>query len=121
MFKITEKLSLIHSLADCFLKNDLQFFGLIIGLLILIGIKIWKGKRPQEFFKQDRNNLEDDEDESFVENRFVFRNLNPNQSVEMHRRQRSEAASAVLKKAANSEPMVGSTRSPKHSKGKAPT
>ncbi|XP_017098007.3 uncharacterized protein [Drosophila bipectinata] len=88
------------------IKNILSFGVMGIALIYLLYVQVverqWLG-RVRNFFgrKPDPLALESDgsdEDDSIIleDDEFLFRNLNPNQSVEQYRRQRFEAAAAAL-------------------------
>ncbi|XP_016980774.1 uncharacterized protein LOC108045844 [Drosophila rhopaloa] len=80
---------------SAFKSSNLFLYGLIIGLLILIAVLLSKVERLQRLKALIwRNLLEEADDEGFDE--ILFRDLNPDQSVEIHRRQRFEAAAGVL-------------------------
>ncbi|KAH8317672.1 hypothetical protein KR074_004154 [Drosophila pseudoananassae] len=86
--------------------KNILFFGILgVAFIFLLYVQVvqrqWFG-RVSNFFgkKPDPYDLEyegSDEDGSIVEDdEVLFRNLNPNQSVEQYRRQRFEAAAAAL-------------------------
>lgn len=107
MDKIIEKLKRFISVA--FLFNKLLFYVFISGLFILIFIRLFMMERLQRlkaiiwrsFSEYDHES--EPEDEGYIDDEFLFRDLNPEQSVELHRRQRLEAAAKVLRNVADKE------------------
>ncbi|XP_037711180.1 uncharacterized protein LOC119548152 [Drosophila subpulchrella] len=123
MDKLTGKLVHMLSVASVFLSKNLIFYGFIIGLLITIFIRLYVSKRFQRltiviwrnlFNHEDEHEDEDEnpDDEGFLEDDYLFRDLNPEQSVELHRRRRFEAAAEAMKNEAHKELIEGSKKSP---------
>ncbi|XP_039502387.1 uncharacterized protein LOC120458707 [Drosophila santomea] len=109
MDKIFGKIVRFFSVASTFILNKLLFYGLILGLLILFLIRIFMMERLQRLKAIIWRSLSEYEheseadDEGHIDDEFLFRDLNPEQSVELHRRQRLEAAAAVLRNVADKE------------------
>ncbi|XP_043662272.1 uncharacterized protein LOC122626179 [Drosophila teissieri] len=109
MDKIIGKLVRFFSVASGFLLNKLLFYGLILGLLILIFIRLFMMERLQRLkaiISRSRSEYEHEseaDDEGYIDDEFLFRDLNPEQSIELHRRQRLEAAAEVLRNVADKE------------------
>lgn len=109
MDSIIEKLNRFISVAFGFLFNKLLFYVFISGLFILIFIRLFMMERLQRlkaiiwrsFSEYDHES--EPEDEGYIDDEFLFRDLNPEQSVELHRRQRLEAAAKVLRNVADKE------------------
>jgi len=110
------------SVASDFLSKNLIFYGFVVGLLITIFIRPYVSKRLQRltiviwrnlFNHEDEHEDEDEnpDDEGFVGDDYLFRDLNPEQSVELHRRRRFEAAAEALKNEAHEELVEGSKKS----------
>jgi len=122
MDKLTGKLVYMLSVASDFLSKNLIFYGFVVGLLITIFIRPYVSKRLQRltiviwrnlFNHEDEHEDEDEnpDDEGFVGDDYLFRDLNPEQSVELHRRRRFEAAAEALKNEAHEELVEGSKKS----------
>ncbi|EDV58881.1 uncharacterized protein LOC6542149 [Drosophila erecta] len=117
MNTIVGELFRLLSVASGFLLNKLLFYGLIFGLLILIVVRLFMMERLQRLKAIIWRNLSEyerdseAEDEGCIDDEFLFRDLNPEQSVDLHRRQRLEAAAKVLRKVSDKE---GSFKSPQH-------
>ncbi|XP_016963382.2 uncharacterized protein LOC108033547 [Drosophila biarmipes] len=129
MDKLTGNLVHMLSAAYVFLSKNLIFYVFIIGLLVTIFIRLYVVKRIQRLtiaIWRNLFNLEDDhedvhedtDDEGFVRDDYLFRDLNPEQSVELHRRRRFEAAAEALGNKANEELIGGSNYVPNSGEGK---
>ncbi|KAH8412767.1 hypothetical protein KR009_005398 [Drosophila setifemur] len=116
MLRIVEKISFLMSSLVNLLSKKCYFYGLIfVVLLYLIYLQIAKTKyiqrlkmifeRRTDIFEDargsdggegDGDGDGDDSDDGFVEEEVLFRDLNPEQSVELHRRQRFQAAAIAI-------------------------
>ncbi|XP_017011948.2 uncharacterized protein [Drosophila takahashii] len=110
MDKFIKKLVRLVSMESSFISKNYIISGLVLILWIAICIRFSMLERLHRLktaiLRSLYNYDEEDEgpdDEGFIEDDDLFRDLNPEQSVELHRRQRFEAAAAVLENAENKE------------------
>ncbi|KAH8353071.1 hypothetical protein KR084_008673 [Drosophila pseudotakahashii] len=97
--KFTEKLVRLVSGASSFISKNCIIFGLILMMILMtVCMRLFMVERLQRLKSaiwKSLYNYEDEndgaDDEGFIEDDDLFRDLNPEQSVELHRRQRFEA------------------------------